>query len=147
MLELNAFFEDFCIGYCEHIKTVRCDNSESNVIKIEAFIKKNYKRNITIRELAENVYLHPAYLGQLFTRKFGMNFNEYVHEMRIKEAKRLMKLTNMKNHEIAEGLGYCNYNSFLQQFQKSTGMKPTEFRNGELPIKADNEIALHKLGS
>lgn len=147
MVELNVFFEDFCIGYCEHLKTVRCDNSESNVIKIQEFIKTNYKRNITIRELAENVYLHPAYLGQLFTRKFGMNFNEYVHEMRMKEAKRLMRLTNMKNHEIAEGLGYCNYNSFLQQFQKSTGMKPTEFRNGKLPIKADNEIALHKLGS
>jgi Response regulator containing CheY-like receiver domain and AraC-type DNA-binding domain len=73
--------------------------------------------------------MHPAYLGQLFTRKFGMGFNEYIHELRIQEAKRLMDETNMKNHEIAEGLGYSSYNSFLQQFQKRTGMKPTEFRN------------------
>ena len=129
MEELKKFFEGFCTGCCEYLKKVRCKNSESNVVKIEAFIKENYKRNITIRELAENVYMHPAYLGQLFIRKFGVGFNEYIHKLRIEEAKRLMKATNLKSNEIAEGLGYCNYNSFLQQFDKYVGMKPTKFRN------------------
>ena len=129
MEELKKFFEGFCTDCCEYLKKVRYKDSESNVVKIEAFIKENYKRNITIRELAENVYMHPAYLGQLFIRKFGVGFNEYIHKLRIEEAKRLMKATNLKSNEIAEGLGYCNYNSFLQQFDKYVGMKPTKFRN------------------
>jgi two-component system, response regulator YesN len=142
MEELKTYFQGLCIGYCDYLKKMRCDNSENNISRIDEFIKKNYKRNITIQELAESVYLHPAYLGQLFVRKFGIGFNEYVHEMRIEEAKRLMKITNLKNHEIAEGLGYCNYNSFLHQFLKSTGMKPTEFRNSKLTIKTADENSL-----
>ena len=128
MEELKKFFEGFCLGVCEYFEKVRDRKAVSNVTKIEAFIKENYKRNITIRELAENLYMHPAYMGQLFNRKFGMSFNEYIHEMRIEEAKRLMKGTNLNNYEIADGLGYSNYNSFLQQFQKYTSMKPTEYR-------------------
>jgi two-component system response regulator YesN len=129
MEELKGFFESFCISYCEYLKKIRSREAGGNIAKIQQFIKENYKRNITIRELAEKVYMHPAYLGQFFINKFGVGFNEYIHELRIEEAKRLMNETNMKNNEIAQGLGYCNYNSFLQQFQKYTGMKPTEFRN------------------
>jgi two-component system response regulator YesN len=129
MQELKEFFESFCMSYCEYLKKVRSKVAGVNIAKVEIFVKENYKRNITIRELAETVYMHPAYLGQLFIQKFGVGVNEYIHELRIEEAKRLMNVTNMKNNEIAQGLGYCNYNSFLQQFQKYTGMKPTEFRN------------------
>ncbi|MBU3175677.1 response regulator [Clostridium estertheticum] len=133
--DLKKVFEDFCIGYCEYFIKIRNKNSESNVVKIEVFIKENYKRNITIRELSEKFYMHPTYMGQLFTRKFGMTFNEYIHGLRIEEGKRLMKITNMKSHEIAEVLGYSNYSSFLKQFQKYTGIKPTEFRNSKRNLK------------
>ena len=126
--ELKKFFEVFCISCCEYIKNICYKNCETTVLKIEAFIKENYKGKITIRELADNVYMHPTYLGQFFIRKFGMGFNEYIHEMRMEEAKRLMNKTDLNNCEIADGLGYCNYNSFLQQFEKYTCMKPTEFR-------------------
>ena len=129
MEELKKFFEFFCLGCCEYFKKVRYSNAESTTSKIESFINENYKRNITIRELSKKVYMHPAYLGQLFTKKFGIGFNEYIHKLRIDEAKRLMNGTNLKNHEIAECVGYSNYSSFLRKFQKFTGMKPTEFRN------------------
>jgi two-component system response regulator YesN len=128
--ELKEFFKDFCLECCNYLKIIHLKDTGGNMAKIEAFIKENYKRNITIRELAENIYLHPTYLGQLFNQKFGKNFNGYIHELRIAEAKRLMKDTNLKNHEIAQSLGYCNYNSFLMQFQKYCGMKPSEFRSG-----------------
>ncbi|OPJ61388.1 response regulator [Clostridium oryzae] len=127
--ELNNFFETFCIGCCEHFNAIRNKKAKGNLDKIESFIRANYKRNITIRELAENVYMHPAYLGQLFTQRFGMGFNEYIHLLRIEEAKKLLNETQLKSCEVAEKLGYSNYNSFLQQFQKYTGMKPKEFRD------------------
>lgn len=129
MKHLKSFFEAFCLGSCEYLKKSRNKDSMSSIEKIEAYIKENYKRNITIRELAEKVYMHPVYLGKLFTQKIGVGFNEYIHELRIQEAKRLIKETNLKNHEIAAEIGYSNYNSFLHKFQKYTGVKPTEFRN------------------
>lgn len=127
--ELKEFLESFCMVSCEHLRKRKRKNSGSNTEKIEEFIKQNYKRNITIRELSERLYMHPAYLGQLFIQKFGVGFNEYIHELRIEEAKRLIHETELKNHEIAQELGYSNYNYFLQQFQRHTGMKPSEFRS------------------
>lgn len=129
MHTLRKFFEAACLSGCEHFIKERTVKTGDNIVKIEAFIKENYKKNITIRELAEYVYMHPAYLGQLFIRTFGIGFNEYIHIMRIEEGKRLIDGTNLKNNEIAHALGYSSYNSFLLKFQKYTGMKPTEFRN------------------
>lgn len=129
ILALKKIFENFCVQCCECLKEARRSNSENNIEKIEAFVRRNYKRNITIRELSENIYMHPAYVGQLFIHKFGICLNEYIHELRIQEAKKLMRETDLKNHEIAEELGYCNYNSFLKHFQKYAGMKPKEFRD------------------
>ncbi len=128
--KLKGFFESFCIESSEAIKRARCSCAENiNISKIETYIEGNFRRNITIRELAENLYMHPAYLGQFIIQKFGIGFNEYIHELRIKEAQKLLNETDLKIHEIAQELGYCNYNSFRQQFQKFTGKKPTEFRN------------------
>ena len=129
MHTLRKFFEAFCLAGCEQFKKESTVKVGDNIVKIEAFIKENYKKNITIRELSEHVYMHPAYLGQLFIRNFGIGFNEYIHKMRIEEGKRLIDGTNLKNNEIAHALGYSSYNSFLLKFQKYTGMKPTEFRN------------------
>ena len=129
MHTLRKFFEAACLSGCEDFKKERTVKAGDNIVKIEAFIKENYKKNITIRELSEYVYMHPAYLGQLFIRTFGIGFNEYIHKMRIEEGKRLIDGTNLKNNEIAHALGYSSYNSFLLKFQKYTGMKPTEFRN------------------
>jgi len=56
--------------------------------EVAKFLRGHYRSSLTIREIAERFYVHPVYLGQSFTRKYGMGILDYVHELRIAEARR-----------------------------------------------------------
>jgi two-component system response regulator YesN len=126
-LELKMILKGYFTDYFAHLKSLKARDSQ-NIYKVEAYLKQNFKENLTLKEIAKIFYMHPAYLGQLFVKKFGVSFNEYLHQMRIEEAKRLMETTPLKTFEIALKIGYNHYHSFLQNFEKYTGIKPAEYR-------------------
>ncbi len=96
--------------------------------EVAEYLRNHYKETFTIREVAERFYVHPVYLGQSFTRKFGLGILEYVHELRIEDAKRQLGHTDAPLSTIAEAVGYNGYQHFLKHFEKRAGMKPTDYR-------------------
>ncbi|CAG5091006.1 Two component transcriptional regulator, AraC family [Thermobacillus xylanilyticus] len=96
--------------------------------EVAEYLRAHYRRSLTIREIAERFYVHPVYLGQSFARKYGIGILDYVHELRIEEAKRLLESTDMTLGAIAESVGYNAYQYFLKQFERRTGMKPAAYR-------------------
>jgi YesN/AraC family two-component response regulator len=96
--------------------------------EVAEYLRAHYRCSLTIRELAERFYVHPVYLGQSFARKYGMSIADYVHELRIEEARRLLESTDMTLGAIAEAVGYNAYQHFLKQFERRTGMKPAAYR-------------------
>jgi two-component system response regulator YesN len=91
-------------------------------------LREHYRESITIKELAERFYLNPVYLGQSFAVKYGVGIIDYVHDIRIEEAMRLLRETDQTSAAVAEALGYSSYQHFLKQFEKRTGVKPTEYK-------------------
>jgi YesN/AraC family two-component response regulator len=96
--------------------------------EVAEFLRAHYRQSLTIREIAERFHVHPVYLGQSFARKYGMGINDFVHELRIGEAKRLLEQTDMTLGAVAEAVGYNVYQHFLKQFERRTGMKPAAYR-------------------
>lgn len=129
MADLKSILQSYSLECCLYLKTLQERNSQLNIYRIEEYMKQNFKRNITIKEIAKNFYMHPAYIGQLFLKKFGFSFNEYLHRLRIREAKKLMAVSPLKTHEIAAEVGYNNYHSFLDNFKKYTGFKPVDYKS------------------
>jgi two-component system response regulator YesN len=130
--ELKRILQNYCAECCVYLKSLKDRDSQINIYKIEEYLRENFKRNLTIKEIAKNFYLHPAYLGQLFLKKFGISFNEYLHKVRIEEAMRMMDAATMKTYEIAMEVGYNNYHNFLQNFEKYAGAKPAEYRKSRV---------------
>jgi YesN/AraC family two-component response regulator len=96
--------------------------------EVAEFLRVHYKETFTIREIAERFYVHPVYLGQSFTRRYGIGILEYVHELRIEDAKRQLGHTDASLSAISESVGYNGYQHFLKHFEKRAGMKPTDYR-------------------
>ena len=123
----------FTIRYCHHLKAflnrLRIKKKQSRYTEIEDYIKENYWRHITIKELSSLFYIHPVYLGQMFKKQSGLNFNEYLHRLRIEEAIKQLKWPNAKLNKIAENIGYRQYYNFLKYFKKYKGMTPKEYRD------------------
>lgn len=92
------------------------------------YIHHNYRENLKLEAIAPLFGYSSSYLGKIFSRKLGITFNAYVDNVRIEEAKKLLKQDKLKVYEIAEQVGYSNVDYFHKKFKKITGTSPAEYR-------------------
>lgn len=107
---------------------IRKEYPESIVTKSLEYIEKHFSRDINLDEVAKSVNVSPYYFSKLFKEETGTNFIEYLTNLRIETAKRLLKERNLSIKEICIESGYSNPNYFSRIFKKWTGITPTEFR-------------------
>ncbi|KRE66701.1 response regulator transcription factor [Paenibacillus sp. Soil750] len=134
------------IGYCETISmmfkkleafTIEAfellneENSMKNrriVDEALAYIRKNYAEPISLEELARYVNVHPVHLSRLFSKDLGHTFKYILTEVRMEEAKRLLKDISYKVYEISTLVGYEKPRYFSELFRNVTGFTPLEYR-------------------
>jgi two-component system response regulator YesN len=92
-------------------------------------LMKSFKEDITIRDLADRHGISPAYLGQLFRKEYGESFKDYRNRLRIEEAARLLRTTDMRVYEIAQHVGYQSTDYFERRFSSFYGTTPTSYRS------------------
>jgi len=93
-----------------------------------AYIDNHYQNRLNLDTVAGAVYVSSSYLSARFSQVMGIGFVEYVHTVRIQHAKDLLLTTQLKNHQIAERVGYPDHKYFAQVFKKMTTMTPSEYR-------------------
>ena len=91
------------------------------------FIAKNYDKEIKNAELAQLTGLSTVYFRKLFTEVTGTSPIAYVHRLRIKKAKEMLKSDYGSITEIAKSLGYLNIYDFSRTFKKHTGISPSKY--------------------
>lgn len=67
-------------------------------------------------------------MARCFHQYTGENFNNYLDEIRITEAKRLLSMDEYKVYEVAEMVGYTNINYFHNKFKKYVGISPLSYK-------------------
>lgn len=92
------------------------------------YIDHNYQNNIKLESIAPLFGYNSAYLGKIFSKTIGENFNSYVDHKRIEHSKELLEENKLKVYEIAEQVGYKNVDYFHKKFKKYVGMSPAEYR-------------------
>lgn len=100
----------------------------SPVEQVLKYIESLPPGQVTLAEAARQVHMNPSYLSQLFKHQTGTNFIEYVTQIRLKEAKRLLSSTTLRISEIAERLGYSDLAYFTNIFKKISQITPSEYR-------------------
>jgi two-component system response regulator YesN len=128
LLELKQRFFLSCLQCAEHLHRVRSINTTSVIVEIEKYVHKQYRQSITLKEIARMNYMHPIYLGQLFKKATGLHFKDYLHKVRIEEAKLMLRRSDQMVYEIASFVGYSDPDYFVNKFKKFMGMTPTQYR-------------------
>ncbi|MFW6306098.1 MAG: response regulator transcription factor [Bacillota bacterium] len=111
------------------------ENSPVIIKKIYDFIQDNFREKLTRKDIATHVYLNPAYLSRLFKKETGMTLTEYITELRINEAKKLLVETDYTITAIAEEIGYYNYSYFSKIFKEIVGFTAGEYRKNYQKLK------------
>ncbi|MBB3111847.1 two-component system response regulator YesN [Paenibacillus phyllosphaerae] len=92
------------------------------------YVKQHYRQPLTLRDVAEHVYLNPAYFCTLFKQRTGKSLVEYWTDLRIHEAKKQLSSSNEKVTVIAESIGFGNVRHFNRVFKNATGATPNDYR-------------------
>ena len=93
------------------------------------YVKENYKKEISLDEVAHIANLTPTSFCRMFKSKTKKNFIEYLNEIRISNACKLLIETDMSVSEIAYECGYKTVSNFNKLFKKNTANTPKEYQN------------------
>ena len=125
IMQMIAFIIDE-ISNNDEVVAIDFPNDALNIIN--GYIYDNLKEKITLTSISEVVHFHPNYLIKFFNKYYGTSPLQYVANVRINEAKRLLSTTNMSVKEIASKTGFYDLYHFSKRFKAKTGYSPTDYR-------------------
>lgn len=97
------------------------------LVKAIEFIASRYADQLQLSDAAEAAQVSPAYLSRLFSEHLQSSFVDYLTELRIEKAEKLIRTTRMSIKEVAVAVGYRDPNYFGKIFRKATGLPPTVY--------------------
>ncbi len=153
--EVKRFYEIYCYENLEAFEadvvewlSTFCDNLNSrfddykNKQKIQqavTYIKDNYDKDLNMAVVSNHISMNYSLFSYVFKQYTGSNFVNFLKEIRIEEAKRLLEETDMKIIDISGKVGYENEKHFMKTFKAACGVSPTEYRkNMQFKIKGDS---------
>ena len=84
--------------------------------------------DLCVKTVAAQMGISPAYLGHLFREQTGVYFNDYLTNIRLEHAERMISTTNLKINEIVEKTGFASQTYFNRIFKRTFGMSPLAYR-------------------
>ena len=151
MLELEREWECKEVGYTLVIKALLLkllatlyrsfEQAEGNAQKVRNFqsgylrlkpaitmLDTNFRKPLTLEQLAESVHLNRNYFSTIFTQLMGCSVSEYLIRQRLRNALQLLSCTNWSLETIAHDSGFHNISYFSRTFRKHFGISPGQYR-------------------
>jgi AraC-like DNA-binding protein len=111
----------------EYMKT-RFTPGNKRVAQIHEYLMNNYRNEIDLNQLAQITNMTESSLCRFFKSSTGLTIFEYLNRIKIDFACKLLMDKNLTILEVCLDSGYNNLSHFNKQFNKSTGLSPSEYR-------------------
>lgn len=105
------------------------------VMKVEEEINKRYASHLTLEEMASIAGMTPTAFSRFFRRRTGRTLSDYIIDIRLGHAARMLVDTTMAVAEICYACGFTNLSNFNRAFKRKKGCSPKAFRENYLKTK------------
>lgn len=106
----------------------------TNLVEVYEYIIKNFKERITLNDVANIACMNPTAFSRVFKRVNRKTFSEYLNEVRVGYACKLLMEEKYNISEICFESGFNNISNFNRQFKKTTGYSPTNYIKRHLSL-------------
>lgn len=122
--EITGFFSD----YAEYLAQVRSQEAKNVLDRVDDYVQAHYQEKLSLKSLGERFYVNNVYLGQLYKKRHGMVFRDYLNQLRLERAQELLAGTDMRIYAIAEEVGFGKVEYFINKFVQQNCMTPNQYR-------------------
>jgi len=109
-------------------KDMSCSDTNEKIYDVISYLRHNYNKQIKLEDLAEKFYISKFYLTRVFKKTSGFTISEYLQSLRVLEAQKQLKESDLSISEIALAVGFSNPSSFGKVFKHVTGLTPLTYR-------------------
>ena len=107
--------------------------------RVQEHADKSYPERISPENAARIAAMESRYFSNLFCKKVGITFADWLRQLRIAEAMELLKNPDQSMNQIAAKVGFLSLGTFQSAFRKHTKTTPQKFRQSILPERRSLE--------
>ena len=96
--------------------------------EIVGYLGEHFTEPLPLSEVASRFGLSPQYFSTFFRENFGRTFTQHVNSLRIEQAARLLRETDLPVMEVAFNVGFDNFSYFIKRFREVYGVSPSNYR-------------------
>ncbi len=96
--------------------------------EVKDYLDQNWHSSTSLDELSAKFFINKFYLSKSFKKQFGISVSAYQTQLKITEAKRMLRFTSLSAYEIAKQCGYDDPAYFTRVFTRVEGISPGEYR-------------------
>ena len=128
LTQIMEWTTDLFLGYALSAGQYFQDRKDGIILEAKQFIKERMDTKIQAEDVASYVNLSASYFTIYFKQKTGVNFRDYVLNVKMEHAKYLLETGQANISEVSYAVGYDDYRSFYRAFKNHTGMTPSEYQ-------------------
>jgi len=118
------------LAYAKHVKWIRKLSSGHPLVKRALYyINENLYLELSVNKIAKDLKTNRSVLSLIFKEDTSKNLTAYINEVKIDEAKRLLRYTDSSIVSISSILSFSSQSYFQTVFKKLIGMTPMEYRD------------------
>ncbi len=125
-VHLLAGHQDGQLPYAAMVRLT--DANDAAIVRAQAWIADNYATDNPVAAMVERSALLPRTFGRRFRAATGRRPIEYVHEIRIDEARRILESSSIAVDDVGFSVGYQDPTFFRRLFKRKTGLTPAAYR-------------------
>lgn len=105
------------------------DDDNEVIKKIKLYIRENYDQDLNLKSMSKEFYMNQYYFSLFFKQKAGMNFKDYLVEVRMQKAMEVLLMNpDMKTQELSRRVGYRDAKAFAERFKQYYGESPQNYK-------------------
>lgn len=129
LYELSIFTEEARVLSSSSFAKIRQHSDSRRVQKVQDYINQHYKEEIRLNQLADMVGMTEVSFSRFFKLRTGKNLSDYIIDIRLGHATRMLVDSTMSIAEICYESGFNNLSNFNRIFKKKKLASPKDFRD------------------
>ncbi|MCU6712903.1 AraC family transcriptional regulator [Paenibacillus sp. J5C_2022] len=131
-----AWLEDLVAGTM--LSTTEVNATDAIMERVKAYIDEQFTEELSLELLSQKTFISASYISTVFKKTYGVGVSEYISNLRLNEACRLLAGSPYKVAEIAEMIGMPNIPYFITRFKKQFGQTPNQYRRERVMVKLES---------